>query len=182
MNKQGETMWLETNRLVIRNLKREDAAAFVRMASDGSLEESIGFDAGCGAWMDAWIEKAIALSNADDPRGPFLAYAIETKDTKEVIGSVGCSYYDDLKKVGITYFIGADVRNHGYAAEAVCAFVPYFFEHFDEETLIANILQENVPSQKVAEQAGFVLNEVKMYRDIEDVEEKMYCFYSIDRL
>ncbi len=73
------------------------------------------------------------------------------------------------------------MRNRGYAAEAVRAFVPYFFEHFDEEILIANILQENVPSQKVAEQAGFPLKEVRMYRDSADKEKKLYRFYYLRR-
>lgn len=174
-------MRLETERLVIRELKLTDAATFVRMAADGSLAESIGFDADCGTWMDEWIEKAIRLSEQDDPRGAFLAYTIETKDEQEVVGSVGCSYYEDLNQVGVTYFIGANVRNRGYAAEAVRAFVPYFFEHFEEEALIANILQENVPSQKVAEQAGFLLKEVRMYRDSDDKEEKLYRFYYMRR-
>ena len=32
------------------------------------------------------------------------------------------SYYEDLQKIGITYFIGAQYRNNGYAAEAAKAY------------------------------------------------------------
>ncbi len=35
----------------------------------------------------------------------YLAYAILEKDNNIVIGSIGCSFYEDLKQVGITYFI-----------------------------------------------------------------------------
>lgn len=55
-------MRLETERLVIRDLRRTDAAAFVRMAADGSLAESIGFDAGCGAWMNGWRRRSGCLN------------------------------------------------------------------------------------------------------------------------
>ena len=71
---------------------------------------------------------------------------IEDKRTGSPVGSVGCSYYEDLGKVGITYFIGADFRNNGYASEAVKAYVCYFFEHYDENEMIATIREDNLPS------------------------------------
>ncbi len=39
----------------------------------------------------------------------------------------------------------------------------------------------NVPSWKTAEKAGFVLEEKRMYKDIDDSEEQLYRFYSIKR-
>lgn len=36
-------MWIETQRLIIRDLKSEDGTTFVEMASDGSLND-VGFD------------------------------------------------------------------------------------------------------------------------------------------
>ena len=107
-----------------------------------------------------------------------MAYVITLKD-KEVIGSVGCSYYEDLKEVGITYFIGAQYRNVGYATEAVQAYIEYFFNSYDVQRMIATVRAENVSSCKVVEKVGFLLTEKKMYKDINDSEEELTHFYVI---
>ena len=50
-------MLIETERLIIRDLKSEDGKVLVEMALDGSLND-IGFDENCGIWMKAWITEA----------------------------------------------------------------------------------------------------------------------------
>ena len=39
-----------------------------------------------------------------------MAYTMEHRETRKVIGSVGCTYYEDLEKVGIVYFVGAQYQ------------------------------------------------------------------------
>lgn len=46
-------------------------------------------------------------ADADNPAAEYLAYTIVLKEMEIVIGSVGCSYYDEFQEMGITYFIGA---------------------------------------------------------------------------
>ncbi len=108
----------------------------------------------------------------------YLAYTVELKDTHEVIGSVGCSYYKDMEKVGIVYFVGREYRNHGYAAEAAKAYVRYFLQQYEQDEIIATIREDNVPSWRTIEKAGFRLTEKKLYQDIGDETEQMYRFYS----
>lgn len=169
-------MLLETEKLIIRNVEPEDGNAFIEMAADGSLND-IGFDKDCGEWMDGWIIEAGELAKADNPRGDYLAYTVVLKENGAVIGSVGCSYYEDLGKVGITYFIGAKYRSRGFAAEAAGAYAGFFLSHYDIPELIATVREENVSSWKVIEKAGFRLAEKKPYRDINDCREEMYRFY-----
>ena len=171
---------IETDRLIIRDVALPDGEAFIHMASDGSLND-VGFDKDCSSWMDDWIIEAQNLAREDDPRKYYLAYVIDDKRTGETVGSVGCSYYEDLEKVGITYFIGADYRNNGYASEAIKAYVCYFFEHYDENEIIATIREDNIPSWKTIERVGFSLTEKKMYRDINDANEELYRFYLAQR-
>ena len=109
-------MYLETERLIIRNVKPEDEVPFVEMASDGSLND-IGFDKNCSRWMENWITEAVALAETDCPSSDYLAYTIVLRETEMAIGSVGCSYYEDLQETGITYFVGAKYRGNGYAAD-----------------------------------------------------------------
>ena len=94
-----------------------------------------------------------------------------------VIGSVGCSYYEDLQETGITYFIGAQYRNNGYAVEAVKAYIDYYFNHYNAKRMIATVRDENITSWKVIEKVGFLLREKRMYKDLNDHEEKPYRFY-----
>ncbi len=173
-------MLLETERLIIRDLQTQDASDFVEMASDGSLND-VGFDKDCSSWMSEWIVEAKGFANRDNPSVDYLAYAVALKEANAVIGSVGCSYYDDLQEIGITYFVGASYRNKGYAVEAVKAYVNYFFEHYHVLKMIATVREENVSSWKVLEKAGFGMTEKKMYMDLNDEEEKMYRFYEITR-
>lgn len=173
-------MVIETKRLKIRNIVLADIGPFIEMASDGSLND-VGFDRNCSLWMKAWILEAQSLEQKDNPRIDFLAYVIEEKRTRFPIGSVGCSYYADMGKVGITYFIGAEYRNKGYACEAVKAYVKYFFEHYDEVEMIATIREDNIFSWKAIEKAGFVLTDKQMYKDTNDTNEELYRFYSAQR-
>ncbi|MBD5484451.1 MAG: GNAT family N-acetyltransferase [Lachnospiraceae bacterium] len=173
-------MLLETKRLMIRPVEPADEAVFIDMAADGSLND-IGFDRQCGAWMHSWTKEAKELTDADDPMSDYLAYTIVLKDKDIVIGSVGCSYYDDLREVGITYFIGAQYRGRGYATEAVKVYSAYFLSRYDISKLIATIREANVPSWRTVEGAGFQLIEKKRYKDINDDEEEMYFFYEMKR-
>lgn len=170
----------ETERLYIRTVQPEDEASFIRMASDGSLHD-IGFDRDCGTWMKNWTQEARRLAEQNNPRTDWLAYAVVLKSTGEVIGSVGCSYYEDLKEVGIVYFIGAENRGNGYAAEAARAYADYFLRSYDVPKLTATIREANPASWKTAENANFVLTETKLYKDIYDKEAVLYRFYEIKR-
>lgn len=174
-------MEIETQRLLIRDVKTGDEIPFVKMAADGSLNDDIGFDKDCGNWITKWIDEAKGFAFRDNPNTDYLAYTITLKAEAAVIGSVGCSYYEDLQKTGIVYFIGAQYRNSGYAVEAVKAYTEYFFSHYNAKTMIATVRDENIPSWKVIEKVGFNLTEKRMYQDLNDDEKKLYRFYEITK-
>ncbi|MDE7222545.1 MAG: GNAT family N-acetyltransferase, partial [Acetatifactor sp.] len=170
-------MFIETERLIIRSINPEDETAYIDMASDGSLGDIFGDCSDCRNWMASWIQEAQALDREDDPTREYLAYAVTEKSQGTLLGSVGCSYYEDLKQVGVTFFIGSAFRGRGYAAEAVTAYVQYFFAHYDIHRLIATVRDANVASWKTMERAGFGPFETRMYRDINDVKDELYRFY-----
>ena len=171
-------MYIETERIVIRSIQRGDGKAYAKLAEDESLTE-IGFDVNFSEWAEEWIEEALELTEKDDPRADYIPCTIVRKSSGEVIGNVGCTYYEDLGKTGICYFIGSEYRGKGYVTEAVKAYVRYFFAHYDEDEIIAVIKDSSIPSVKTAEKAGFRLLETKMYQDINDEKEALYRFYSI---
>ena len=170
-------MRIETERLIIRPVKKGDEKAIADMAKDGSLSE-LGFDADCSQWIDEWIDEAIDLSVKDDPRVDYICSIICLKDDERIIGSVGNTYYEDTGKIGICYGIGAEFRKMGYALEAVKAYLQFFFDHYDEDEITATISDDNIASFKTAEKAGFQLLATRMYKDIYDTEERLYRFYA----
>lgn len=173
-------MIIETQRLTIRDLKTEDGRSFIEMAADGSLNDC-GFDRDCGRWMAEWMAEAKEFAMRDNPEMDYLAYTVTLQNTNTVIGSIGCSYYEDLQETGITCFIGAQYRSNGYATEAVKAYTRYFFNHYDTQRLIATVREENIPSWKALEKAGFILTEKRMYKDLNDDQEEQYHFYEITK-
>ena len=74
-----------------------------------------------------------------------------------------------------------DYRRKGYVSEAVRAYIQYFFEHYNEDEIIAVIKENNIRSWKVADNTGFRLLETRMYKDIGDENEESYRFYVIKR-
>ena len=173
-------MNIETERLVIRSIEKGDEKVFSQMAKDGSLIE-IGFDKDCDEWIGDWIGEALELTANDDPRADYIPCTVVDKTSNEIIGNVGCTYYEDTDEIGICYFTGSEYRKKGYASEAVRAYISYFFDHYDENKIIATIKDENISSYKTAERSGFKLIEKKMYKDIYDEEEELYRFYVLER-
>jgi RimJ/RimL family protein N-acetyltransferase len=169
-------MYIETERLIIRSIEFGDEKAYAEMAKDGSLTE-IGFDEHFVDWAGEWIDEALKLTQEDNPRADYIPCTILRRTTGEVIGNVGCTYYEDTGKIGICYFVGSAFRRNGYVTEAVKAYVSYFFEHYEENEIIASIKDDNIPSWRTAESAGFKLLETRMYKDIYDEEEELYRFY-----
>lgn len=49
-------MFIQTERLIIRDLETTDGIIFSNMASDGGLSE-IWTDTDCPGWMDEWMEE-----------------------------------------------------------------------------------------------------------------------------
>ena len=114
-------MQLETDRLIIRSIQQGDEVVFSDMAQDGSLGQ-VGFDANCSAWIGDWLVEAKELTNNDNPRVNYIPCTVILKETGEVIGSIGSTYYEDVDKVGIVYFLGTSFRQKGYITEAINAF------------------------------------------------------------
>ena len=90
------------------------------------------------------------------------------QDNGAVLSSAGCSYYEDLRKVGMTYyFLGAAHRGRGYALEAARLYRSLLVP-LCSPRLIAAVRQGGAVSRLAAERAGFLLSEVRPCRDLND--------------
>ena len=133
-------MWIQTDRLNIQDLKTADGIIFSGMASDDSLTE-IWTDTRHPGWMEEWMEEARGLAARDAPAEEYLAYTVELKDNHEVIGSVGCTYYEDLEKIGNVRSLRAYYVYWAFEWDAFIVHIggPYFINELIAEPNTQNI-------------------------------------------
>ena len=112
------------------------------------------------------------MSRYDGSEGPFV-YPILLKD-KTNIGYVQAVPLDGgVWEIG--YHIGARYTKHGYATEAVKAFIPVMINKLGLEKMAGICLAENIASQRVMEKCGFVLE----FKGIDNYqgEQREICRY-----
>ncbi|MEA4919598.1 MAG: GNAT family N-acetyltransferase [Clostridiaceae bacterium] len=94
-------------------------------------------------------------ANYDGTSGPFV-YALLRKDDGLLIGNMEAAILEDGRwEVG--YHIGEKYTGHGYAKEALCAFVPFIAKKLSLKELCGICLETNIPSRNVLEKCGFKL-------------------------
>jgi RimJ/RimL family protein N-acetyltransferase len=138
---------LETERLVLRAPRLEDAKAVAQLANDRRIAENTARIPHPYALVDA--EKFIASVNRDDDEVAFLI----TRE-KTVFGAVGISM-SEREPPDVGYWLGVPFWGHGYATEAVHAVIDHAFADLDFEALGAGARVTNPASRRVLEKCGF---------------------------
>jgi RimJ/RimL family protein N-acetyltransferase len=150
---------IETERLVLRKPRVDDADALHDVYSDPEVMRYIG----TGETFDrdetrAWLEKALARWAANR----FGHFVIERDGT--VLGRCGFLVWDPVEWRIRTYGAGAEVElgwmlgrahwGHGYALEAAAACRDHAFAELRLQRLISLIAPGNERSVRVAEKLG----------------------------
>lgn len=141
---------LETERLVLRRYREEDADACFAFLSN---EQDAYMDC-CRAFttMDEDYYERVKLIGERETQ-----YMITLKDSGEVIGTVNV-FADDARAVDakeIGYGIAPAHQRKGYAYEALSALLDLMQKELCLEMVTAGILPENVASEKLLEKLGF---------------------------
>ena len=88
-----------------------------------------------------------------------LCYAVCCKETGQMIGYVGLMPETADASAKLEFYIFKEHRRQGYAAEAIQAFIAQFRSGalfgFPGKTVIAEVVCENDPSNKLIEKLGF---------------------------
>src|SRR5262249_56351005 len=120
---------LETERLVLRAPRLEDAKAVAQLANDRRIAENTTRIPHPYTLADA--EKFIGSVNRAEGEICFLI----TRE-KKVLGAVGINMPErDAPELG--YWLGVPFWGHGYATEAVHAAIDHAFDDLDYEALAA---------------------------------------------
>src|SRR5581483_6580897 len=144
---EGSIPVLETERLVLRAPRLEDAKAVALLANDKRIAENT-----------RRIPHPYSRADADDfisavniPGGE-VTYLI-TKPNGVIIGACGIANQDGLPDVG--YWLGVKYWGQGYATEAVRALIDFAFTELGHELLQAGARVTNPASRRILEKCGF---------------------------
>lgn len=144
---------LETERLILREWKREDIEDFHEYAEVEGVGEMAGWP------HHKNMEESIKVLKSFIESGE--VYALELKASGKVIGSLGLHHktldtdYKAIKPKMIGYVLSKDYWGQGLAIEAVDALLSYAFQELDVDVIWCAHFDFNRQSQRVIEKAGF---------------------------
>ena len=145
------TTVLETPRLILRHLRRDDVDAIFDVIGDA---ETMQYYPRSFERKDAeeWVERNLKRY-AEQANG---LYAVVLKSTCEVIGDCGLvqQNVEGISLLEVGYHLRRDQWGRGYATEAARACLDYAFRNMDADKVISLIRPENLPSRRVAERNG----------------------------
>jgi [ribosomal protein S5]-alanine N-acetyltransferase len=145
--------FIETNRLILREVTIEDANDMFTYLSDKEVVKHMGLEP-FQTVKEVWDEISWYKSIYEEGTG--IRWGITLKDSGQVIGS--CGFLNMLTKhfrTEVGYELSKEYWGKGIASEALEAVVKYGFRHFQLERIQALIEPTNLPSQKLVERLGF---------------------------
>jgi RimJ/RimL family protein N-acetyltransferase len=146
--RERSTVVLETERLILRAPRLEDAKTVAKLANDRRIAENTARIPHPYGLADA--KQFIASVNQTDGETAFLV----TLADERVIGACGIAQLDgENPEVG--YWLGVRYWGKGYATEAARAVIDYAFDHFDYGALYSSARVTNPASRRVLEKCGF---------------------------
>lgn len=144
---------IETERLILRTWKEEDAEAFYQINQDPKVLEFLP-----GPMTMAEVKQFIAHRNQCFIELRYTLWAVEEKQTQALIGFVGLSspswqaHFTPCVEIG--WRIGSQYWGKGYATEAARAVLEYGFNIIGLPELVSFTVPQNIRSTGVMKKIG----------------------------
>jgi RimJ/RimL family protein N-acetyltransferase len=144
---------LETERLVLRWLRADDAAFILKLVNEPAWLQHIG-DFGVKTLEDArsYIGRSPVAMYA---RLGFGLYAVERKPTGDPIGICGLIKREALPEVDLGFAFLEEFWGQGYAFESAAATLALGRDHFHFSRILAVSAPENQRSARLLAKLGF---------------------------
>lgn len=152
---------IETDRLVLRRQRAQDAPFILRLLNDPDWLRYIG-DRGVRT-----VDQARAYIS-DGPmamydRYGFGLYLVETRSDRTPVGICGLIQRDFLDCADLGFALAREFRGMGYASEAAMATVDYARASMGLDRLDAIVSPENATSIRLLERLGFTFERKFIY-------------------
>lgn len=174
------TKVLETERLILRKFKIEDASGvFNNWATDPETNKYLSWN----LHKDVNETKEIIEKWISEYANGSYNWIVELKDTKEVIGSIGEQGKNlKHKTISLGYCYGSKYWNKGYASEALKRVIEYLLSEQDFYLVEANHRSSNPASGRVMQKAGMKYDGTLRERRIDpDGTRSNMIYYSITK-
>jgi RimJ/RimL family protein N-acetyltransferase len=99
--------------------------------------------------------------------------AVFLRETGQVIGRTGLSYWPEWKEVELGYVLIRAAQGRGLAQEGAQAWIDWAIAHLSEDHLIAVIHPDNAASARLAQRLGFSVDRHEVTRGIEVVVHRL---------
>ena len=153
MLKHTGTKTIETQRIILRQFKEEDALdMFNNWASDDEVTRYLTWPTHSDievskTILKMWIDEYSSQENYN--------WAIEIKGNGSVVGAIGLMNIDnDIENCEIGYCISGDLWNKGIMTEAFSAVINFAFKEVGFERITGRHHVDNVASGQVMEKCG----------------------------
>jgi len=145
---------LETERLSLRPMRRDDAKPLMRLFGDPFFMESFGRGPFDESEMSAWVARNLAHQEQHG----YGLFTIVLRRSEQVIGDCGLEVMEleGEREVELGYDLRRDLWGNGYATEAALAVVEHAFGQLGLHRLVSMIRVGNSRSARVAERLGMV--------------------------
>ncbi|WP_338865928.1 GNAT family N-acetyltransferase [Myxococcus stipitatus] len=144
---------LETERLILRKVVREDAPFILGLLNEPSWLRFIG-DRGVRT-LEGAQDYITQVPQAQYAREGFGLYLVERKSDGVPMGMCGLLKRDSLEHVDIGYALMPSFWGQGYALEAVSAALAQGRRDFGLKRVAAIVSNDNASSIKLLEKLGF---------------------------
>lgn len=152
----GGSKMIETYRLILEAFTLEMVKAAVKDQKE--LEKVLNMEVS-EQWPNPQYAKILPMKIEELTQQPSLSKwtrLVVLKEENKVIGEIGCKGGpNETGIVEIGYGLVPNYRNQGFATEMVKGMVEWLFQKSEVNKVTAECLEENIPSARVLEKAGF---------------------------
>jgi ribosomal-protein-alanine N-acetyltransferase len=144
---------LQTERFLFRKLELEDQEAIFEIRSNPEVMKYIPRPV-AQTLADAATHIESVLTLLQENNG--LTWAIEEKQSKQLIGTIGFWRFEkENYRAEIGYILNPKWHNKGVMHEALSVTIPFAFEHIQLHSIEAVIDPDNIASAKLLEKNKF---------------------------
>lgn len=165
----------ETERLILRELRLDDAEAMWEYAKDPEI-----------AAFGLWLPQVTLQENIDDLQealegyaaGTALDWAVEHGADRKMIGRINLGgYHARDRRADLGHAYNRNYWGKGYATEAARSVLAFAFDTLNLNRVGASVLPDNVGSIRVLEKLGFQHEGVRrQYTTLRGQPEDLYSY------
>ena len=151
MTKNNQESEIATDRLCLRQFRKEDLEAYARIMGDHEVGK--WFPKGTGYTHEEAKRSLDSILEHWSKHG-FGIWAVTDKEKKALIGRCGLNLIIDTSETEVDFVLARDYWGRGYATEAAKAALSYGFGVLKLGRIIALAKPEHTASRRVIEKVG----------------------------